>query len=37
VLAEIDALNVDAVGVCGDVASGPMPVETLDARARSEA
>ena len=31
VLAEVDALDVDALVVCGDVASGPMPVETLDA------
>lgn len=35
VLAEVDALRVDAIVVGGDVASGPMPVETLDAlRAR---
>jgi putative phosphoesterase len=35
VLAELDALGVDAIVVGGDVASGPMPVETLDAlRAR---
>ncbi|MDQ3874597.1 MAG: metallophosphatase family protein, partial [Actinomycetota bacterium] len=31
VLAEVDALDVDAIVVGGDVASGPMPVETLDA------
>src|SRR5262249_10459487 len=31
VLADIDALDVGAVVVCGDVSSGPMPVETLDA------
>jgi diadenosine tetraphosphatase ApaH/serine/threonine PP2A family protein phosphatase len=35
VLGEVDALGVDAIVVGGDVASGPMPVETLDAlRAR---
>jgi len=35
VLAEVDALGADAIVVGGDVASGPMPVETLDAlRAR---
>jgi putative phosphoesterase len=35
VLAEVDALGVDAIVVGGDVASGPMPIETLDAlRAR---
>ena len=35
VLAEVDALGVDEIVVGGDVASGPMPVETLDAlRAR---
>jgi predicted phosphodiesterase len=35
VLAEVDALGVDAIVVGGDVASGPMPVETLEAlRAR---
>ena len=35
VLAEVDALRPDAIVVGGDVASGPMPVETLDAlRAR---
>jgi putative phosphoesterase len=35
VLAEVDALGVDMIVVGGDVASGPMPVETLDAlRAR---
>jgi putative phosphoesterase len=35
VLAEVDALDADAIVVGGDVASGPMPVETLDAlRAR---
>jgi predicted phosphodiesterase len=35
VLAEVDALGLDAIVVGGDVASGPMPVETLDAlRAR---
>ena len=31
VLAEVDSLGVDAIVVGGDVASGPMPVETLDA------
>jgi hypothetical protein len=31
VLAEVDASDVDAIVVCGDVASSPMPVETLDA------
>jgi putative phosphoesterase len=31
VLAEVDALDVDTIVVGGDVASGPMPVETLDA------
>jgi putative phosphoesterase len=31
VLADVDAANVDAIVVGGDVASGPMPVETLDA------
>jgi putative phosphoesterase len=31
VLAEVDALGVDEIVVGGDVASGPMPVETLDA------
>jgi predicted phosphodiesterase len=31
VLAEVDALGADAIVVGGDVASGPMPVETLDA------
>lgn len=31
VLAEVDELGVDAIVVGGDVASGPMPVETLDA------
>jgi predicted phosphodiesterase len=36
VLAEVDALRVDAIVVGGDVASGPMPVEALDAlRARA--
>jgi putative phosphoesterase len=30
VLTEVDALDVDAIVVGGDVASGPMPVETLD-------
>jgi putative phosphoesterase len=36
VLEDVDALRVDAIVVGGDVASGPMPVETLDAlRARS--
>jgi putative phosphoesterase len=30
VLAEVDAERVDAILVGGDVASGPMPVETLD-------
>jgi putative phosphoesterase len=35
VLAEVDALGADAIVGGGDVASGPMPVETLDAlRAR---
>jgi putative phosphoesterase len=35
VLADVDALGADAIVVGGDVASGPMPVETLDAlRAR---
>jgi putative phosphoesterase len=35
VLAEVDTLGVDAIVVGGDVASGPMPAETLDAlRAR---
>jgi putative phosphoesterase len=35
VLAEVDALAIDRIVVGGDVASGPMPVETLDAlRAR---
>ncbi len=35
VLAEVDALGVDAIVVGGDVASGPMPVQALDAlRAR---
>jgi predicted phosphodiesterase len=35
VLAEVDALDIDAIVVGGDVAAGPMPVETLDAlRAR---
>jgi putative phosphoesterase len=35
VLAEVDALGVDAIVAGGDVASGPMPAETLDAlRAR---
>ena len=35
VLADVDAIGVDAIVVGGDVASGPMPVETLDAlRAR---
>jgi predicted phosphodiesterase len=31
VLAEVDELGVDAIVVGGDVASGPMPVETLEA------
>jgi putative phosphoesterase len=31
VLAEVDTLGADAIVVGGDVASGPMPVETLDA------
>jgi predicted phosphodiesterase len=31
VLAETDGLGIDAIVVGGDVASGPMPVETLDA------
>jgi putative phosphoesterase len=30
VLAEVDGLGVDAIVVGGDVASGPMPLETLD-------
>jgi predicted phosphodiesterase len=30
VLSEVDALGVDTILVGGDVASGPMPVETLD-------
>jgi diadenosine tetraphosphatase ApaH/serine/threonine PP2A family protein phosphatase len=30
VLAELDALRVDEIVVGGDVASGPMPLETLD-------
>jgi predicted phosphodiesterase len=30
VLAEVDTLDVDEIVVGGDVASGPMPVETLD-------
>jgi putative phosphoesterase len=35
VLAEVDGVGVDAIVVAGDIASGPMPVETLDAlRAR---
>ena len=35
VLADVDALRVDAIVVGGDVAAGPMPVETLDSlRAR---
>lgn len=35
VLAEADRLEVDALVVCGDIASGPWPAETLDAvRAR---
>lgn len=35
VLAGVDTLGVDTMVVGGDVASGPMPVETLDAlRAR---
>lgn len=35
VLDEVDAIGVDAIVVGGDVASGPFPVETLDAlRAR---
>jgi len=29
-LAEIDALGVDLIVVCGDVAAGPMPAETID-------
>jgi hypothetical protein len=37
VLAEIDRLRVDAIAVGGDVASGPMPVETLDALRGCEA
>jgi Icc-related predicted phosphoesterase len=31
VLEEVDELQPDAIVVGGDVASGPMPVETLDA------
>jgi len=31
VLADVDAIGVDAIVVGGDVASGPMPGETLDA------
>jgi len=31
VLADVDALGVDAIVVGGDVAAGPMPAETLDA------
>jgi predicted phosphodiesterase len=31
VLADLDALGVETIVVGGDVASGPMPVETLDA------
>lgn len=35
VLAEVDELEVDTLVVCGDIASGPWPAETLDAvRAR---
>jgi putative phosphoesterase len=30
VLTEVDALDVDAIVVGGDVAAGPMPLETLD-------
>jgi putative phosphoesterase len=30
VLAEVDALDVDAIVIGGDVAAGPMPAETLD-------
>jgi predicted phosphodiesterase len=30
VLAEVDGLGADTIVVGGDVASGPMPVETLD-------
>ena len=30
VLAEVDVLGVDAIVAGGDIASGPMPVETLD-------
>ena len=37
VLAQVDALAVDAIVVGGDVASGPMPVETLDALRAREA
>ena len=37
VLAAIDLLRVDAIVVGGDVASGPMPVETLDALRGREA
>jgi predicted phosphodiesterase len=36
VLSEVDSLSVDAIVVGGDVASGPMPVEALEAlRARA--
>ena len=30
VLAEMEALNVDALVVCGDIVAGPLPVETID-------
>jgi Icc-related predicted phosphoesterase len=36
VLAEIDLLRVDTIVVGGDVASGPMPVETLEALCERE-
>jgi predicted phosphodiesterase len=37
VLAEVDGLGADVIVVGGDVASGPMPVETLDALRGREA
>jgi putative phosphoesterase len=37
VVAEVDALGVDAIVVGGDVSSGPMPVETLDELRRRDA
>jgi predicted phosphodiesterase len=36
VLAEVDSLGVDAVVVGGDIVAGPMPVETLALRARTD-